>query len=66
MYSNLRCVFRVYFSLLQVRETRKTEADSRSGKKKMAIGHHIGMYGEGKLDCSDGFLMVSQVIAHTL
>lgn len=27
---------------VQVKETRKTECDSQSGMKKMAIGHHIG------------------------
>ncbi len=26
-----------------MKETRKTEADSRTGKKKMAIGHHVGI-----------------------
>lgn len=29
---------------LQLKETRKSECDSESGMKKMAIGHHIGRY----------------------
>lgn len=56
-----------------VRETRRTISDSRSGTRKMAIGHHIGERShiiereqsrEGSLEEKQEFINLDEGIVH--